>query len=74
MVGCGDDRADTPYLSACLAQPFKRLGAGDFMHQMAVNVQNGGTVFFGVHNVLVPDFVVEGFGHGMSFVKDGLLV
>jgi hypothetical protein len=38
------------------------------MDQMAVDVQNGGAVFFGVNDVLVPDFVVEGASHGFSFV------
>jgi hypothetical protein len=30
---------------------------------MAVNVQNGSAVFFGVDDVFVPDFVVEGAAH-----------
>jgi hypothetical protein len=32
---------------------------------MAVDVQNGGAVFFGVDDVFVPDFVVEGAAHGV---------
>jgi hypothetical protein len=44
------------------------------MHQMAVDVKNGGAVFFGVDNVLVPDLVVKGASHGLcSFVKSVIL-
>jgi hypothetical protein len=35
---------------------------------MAVNVQNGSAVFFGVDDVFVPDFVVEGAAHGVQGV------
>jgi hypothetical protein len=31
---------------------------------MAVDVQNGSAVFFGVDDVFVPYFVVEGAAHG----------
>ena len=65
VVGGGDDGADAPDFAAGLAQAFKRLRAGDFMHQVAVDVQNGGAVFFGVDDVFVPDFVVEGAAHGV---------
>ena len=33
------------------------------MHQMAVNVENGGAIFFGVDDVFVPEFVVKGVSH-----------
>ena len=70
VVGSGHDGADAPDLAARFAQAFKRLRAGHFVNQMAVDVQNGGAVFFGVNDVLVPDFVVEGASHGFSFVVD----
>jgi hypothetical protein len=31
---------------------------------MAVDVEDGGAVGFGVDDVLVPELVVEGAGHG----------
>ena len=68
VVGGGDDGADAPDLAAGLAQAFKRLRAGHFVNQMAVDVEDGGAVFFGVNDVLVPDFVVEGASHRFSFV------
>ena len=68
VVGGGHDGADTPDFAACLTQPFKGLGAGDFVHQVAVDVQDGGAVFFGVDDVFVPDFVVEGACHGASLL------
>ena len=51
--------SDTPYFSPGLAQTFIGLRAGHLMHQMAVDVEQGGAVFFGVDNVLVPEFVVQ---------------
>ena len=63
VVGRGNDRADTPHLAPGLAQALISLRAGDFVHQVAVDVQNGGAVFFGVDDVFVPDFVIKGAGH-----------
>jgi hypothetical protein len=59
VVGRRHDRADAPDLAAGLAQAFEGLRAGHFMHQMAVDVEDGGAVFFGVDDVLVPDLVVQ---------------
>jgi len=42
------------------------LGTGDFMDQVAVNVQDGGAVFFSVDDMFVPNFVVKRTGHGAS--------
>ncbi len=67
VVGGGHDGAHAPNLAARLAQAFKRLGAGDFVHQMAVDVEDGGAVLFGVDNMLVPDLVVQGASHGVAF-------
>jgi hypothetical protein len=33
---------------------------------MAINVEQRGTVFFGVDDVFVPEFVVKGASHGGS--------
>jgi hypothetical protein len=69
VVGGGHDGADAPDLAAGLAQALEGLRAGHFVHQMAVDVEDGGAVFFGVDDVLVPDLVVQGASHGgLSFV------
>ena len=64
VVRSGNDGADAPQRSLRLAQTFKCLGAGDFVHQVPVNVKNGSAVFFGADDVFVPDLVVEGASHG----------
>ena len=45
-------------------QAFERLGTGDFVDQVAVDVEDGRAVFLGVDDVFVPDLVVERFAHG----------
>ena len=66
VVCSGHDRADAPHFAASLAQAFKGLGAGDFVHQVTVDVQDGSAVFFSVDDVFVPNFVVKRAGHGAS--------
>jgi hypothetical protein len=41
-----------------LAYTFESLGAGHFVDQVPVNIEDGGAVFFGVDDVFVPDLVV----------------
>ncbi|MNV21184.1 hypothetical protein D3C71_1121120 [compost metagenome] len=67
VVGGGHDGTHAPDLAARLAQAFKRLGAGHLVHQMAVDVEDGGAVLFGVDDMLVPDLVVQGASHGVAF-------
>jgi hypothetical protein len=71
VVGGGHDGAGAPDLAAGLAQAFKGLRAGDFVHQVAVDVEDGGAVFFGVDDVLVPDLVVQGASHSVVFFQVG---
>ena len=57
-----------PWLSAGTGalgqlQAFERLGAGDFMHQMAINVEEHGAIGFFVHYVAIPQLVVQGLRH-----------
>ena len=59
VVGRGDDRADAPDFATRFAQAFKSLGAGHFMHQVAVDVEDGRAVVLGVDDVVVPQFVVK---------------
>jgi len=68
VVGSRHDGADAPDFPAGLAQTLKGLGAGDFVHQMAVDVEDGGAVFFGVDDVFVPDLVVKRTCHGASLL------
>ena len=63
VVGSGHNGADAPDFSTRLAQTFKSLRAGDFMYEMAIYVQNGRAVFFGMDDVFVPEFVVECASH-----------
>jgi hypothetical protein len=66
VVGSGHNGAHAPNFSASLPQTLKGLGAGDFMDQVAVNVQDGGAVFFSVDDMFVPNFVVKRTFHGAS--------
>ena len=64
VVGGGNDGADAPNFAPCLTNAFKRLGAGNFMHQMPIYIEDGSAVFFGVDNVFVPNLVIQCAGHG----------
>ena len=58
------DRAGTPQGSVCLSQALKRLGAGDLVHQVAINVEDRRAVLLRVYNVFIPNFVVKRTLHG----------
>ena len=66
VVGSRDDRAGSPNLAFGHTYALESLRAGHFMHQMAVDVQNGGAVFFGVDDVFVPNLVVKRASHAGS--------
>jgi hypothetical protein len=40
-------------------QSLERLRAGDFVHQMAVDIEQAGAVLLLIDHVVVPDLVVE---------------
>src|SRR3546814_21178940 len=63
VVGHGQVGADAPRFAAGQGQSFERLRAGDFLQQVAVDVQQTGAVGFLVDDVCVPEFVVKGLGH-----------
>jgi len=65
VVGHGQVGRDAPWLAAGLAQAVESLRAGDFMHQVAVDVQDRGAVFFGLHHVGFPEFVVKRLHHDL---------
>ena len=63
VVGRGDDGTDPPRLAACQLEPFESLRAGDFVHQMPVDVDQGRAVGLFVHHVALPQLVVKGLRH-----------
>ncbi len=63
VVGRGHHRTDAPELAAGLTQTLKGLRTGDFVHQVAVDVEHGGAVVLGVDDVFVPYLVVERASH-----------
>ena len=63
VVGGGDDGADAPDLATGLSQAFEGLRAGDFVHQVTIDIEDGGAVFFGVDYVFVPEFVIQRATH-----------
>ena len=61
VVGRRHDGGLAPRLASCKTQTFKGLRAGDFVHQVAVNVDGGSTVAFGGHHMFIPELVVKSF-------------
>ena len=49
------------------AQAFESLGAGHFMHQMPVDIEDRGLTRARRHQMGVPDLVVQRLGHGLLF-------
>ena len=70
VIRSGNDGTDAPNFASGLANAFESLGAGDLVHQMAVYVQDGSAVFFGVDDVFVPNLVIQGAGHGVFLVSN----
>ena len=69
VVGRGHHRTHAPHLAAGQAQALVGLRAGHLVHQVPVDVEDGGAVFLGVDDVVVPDFVVQragGHGRGLK--------
>jgi hypothetical protein len=51
--------ADSARLAVGGAQAVEGLRAGHFVHQVAVDVEDGGAVVFGTDHVGFPEFVVK---------------
>jgi hypothetical protein len=66
VVRHGDGLFRRAHLAAGHPQALEGLGAGHFVHQMAVDVEEAGAVFGLMDDVVVPDLVIEGTrsGHG----------
>jgi hypothetical protein len=72
MVSHHQIRSITPGLAVRKFQALESLRAGDFMHQVPIDIENGGAVLRGVHHVGLPEFVVQGFGHRKVAQKGAL--
>ena len=68
VVGHGDGRVRPAHPATGDAQPLERLGAGDFVHEVAVDVEDGRAVGQGFDNVGVPDLVEQGAGVGHGHI------
>jgi hypothetical protein len=61
VVGRGDDGRNAPGLAPRQLQAFEGLRAGDFMHQVAIDVEQGRAVVFDMDDMAVPEFFVKRF-------------
>ena len=52
----------SPSLSACSPKSFKCLGAGNFVNQVTINVQQRRSIGLFVDYMIVPDFIEKSFG------------
>ena len=57
MVGHGNRRIDATRRAVGQLQAFERLRAGDFMHQMAIDIEQRSPVIFDVYHMSVPQFL-----------------
>ena len=57
MVADGQCSRNAVNGAASHTQALKRLRRGDLMNQVAVNPDQGGAVFIGMYNVVIPDFL-----------------
>ena len=62
VVRHGQGGVGTTHLAAIDPQAFKGLGAGDFVHQMAVDIEKRRTVRQRLYVVSRPDLVIQGLG------------
>ena len=62
MVGDGQRCFGVTNFSPRHPQAFKCLRAGDFMHQMAVDIEQAGAIRRLMHEVAVEDFIEECLG------------
>jgi hypothetical protein len=66
------DRVDAPGLAAGELEPLERLRAGHFVHQVAVDVDQGRTVGFLADQVAGPELVVKGLRNHVQAAETGL--
>ena len=68
MIGYGEDGIDTPQLAPRDTQTLERLRAGDFMYQMAVDINQRSAIFLLMHQMILPKLVVKGLRAHAEFV------
>ena len=68
VVGDRQRQVRAAHLAPSGAQPLERLRAGDFVDQVAVDIDQAGAVVLDVDEVAFPDLVEQRprFGHGFS--------
>ncbi|MNC89884.1 hypothetical protein D3C83_58900 [compost metagenome] len=71
MVRGGDDRIHAPRLATSELQSLVRLWAGNFVHQVAIDVEQHRAVLLLVRDVAVPQFVVK---RALSLLAGGHLL
>jgi hypothetical protein len=57
MVGDREGRLRMPDLAAGGAESFERLRAGHLMNEVAVNIQEAGSILLSIYQMSVPDLV-----------------
>ena len=67
MIGHRQGQLGAADFAARIAQAFERLGAGDFMDQMTVNIDERRLAGAGLDQMRIPDFVVQRRAHEYSF-------
>jgi hypothetical protein len=60
VVGSGNDRADAPRLAPGQLQPLEGLRAGDFVHQVAIDIDQCRAVGLFMNDVAGPELLVQG--------------
>ena len=60
MVRCGNGSTGLANFSTGEPEAFEGLGAGYFMNELKVDIEDGLLVGFGENDVLVPDFLKHG--------------
>jgi hypothetical protein len=63
VIHGGKRQTGGAHASAGLAYAFKGLGTGDFMYEVAIDIQQGGSIRQFTHNVTVPYFIEKCFSH-----------
>ena len=59
MIGYSDGLGGCVHLAARRLQAFERLGRGDLMNQMQVDIQNGVAGVVSCDNMAVPQLVIQ---------------
>jgi hypothetical protein len=67
MVGCGDVGVDAPWFAAGQSQALERLRRRHFMNDVTVDVDQRRTIVALLHQMRIPELVVERFAGHRTF-------